>query len=172
MTSRSRLTALPTFLPTVLPTVLVAGALLTACGNAADADILGRTAITVDSAGSPVAVVRVCHGHVDTVQLLGDRTGLADDEPNPVVGTWRAEGDRTGTVEVALTGANDGWTGPADTRLEADSTYVLIASDSGADAEASQVSFTPAQLADLDPGQVIVADGTVQDRSALDDCDE
>lgn len=155
-----------------LPSVLLAGAVLTACGNAADADILGRAAITVDETGDPVAVVRVCHGDVDTIALLGDRTGLTDDAPNPEVGTWRADSGRTGTIELALTSSNDGWTGPQAPELEDGRTYILIASDSGADAEASQVSFTPDQLADLDAGQVIVADGTVQDRASLDDCDE
>lgn len=151
-------------------TVLISCSSLTACGNAADAAILGRAGITVDEAGKPVAVVRVCHGEIDEIELLGDRAGLADDEPNPVIGTWQAERGATGTVELHLTADNDGWTGRPVAQLETGRTYVLAASDGDADAEASQVSFTPAQLADLDAGQVIVADGSVQDRSALDDC--
>ncbi len=153
-------------------TLLISSTTLTACGNAADADILGRAGITVDGAGKPVAVVRVCHGEVDTVQLLGDRAGLADDEPNPVIGTWQAERGATGTIELDLTADNAGWTGEPIPQLDAGRTYVLAASDGDADAEASQVSFTPAQLTGLDAGQVIVADGSVQDRSALDDCDD
>lgn len=163
MTPRLRLIA--------LPTVLLASAALTACGNTADADILGRAGITVDSSGKPVAVVHVCHGQVDTIELLGDRKGLADDAPNPVIGSWRADSGATGTIELGLTGPNDGWSGPTDASLEKGRTYVLNASASDADAEASQVSFTPDQLADLDAGQVIVADGTVQDRAALEDCE-
>lgn len=155
-----------------LLTVLLAVTSLTACGNSVDADILGRSAIAVDDAGKPVAVVHVCHGQVDTVELLGDRAGLADDEPNPVIGTWRADRGVSGTIELALAAPEDGWTGQPVPELDVERTYVLVASDSGADGEASQVSFTAAQLADLDTDQVIVADGSVQDRSALDDCDE
>lgn len=157
---------------TILTAILASAAALTACGNATDADIVGRTGITVDSAGNAVALVRVCHGEIDTVQLLGDRSGLADDEPNPVIATWQSDSGLTGTIELALSGENDGWSGPAAPGLEDGRTYVLNASDSDVDAEASQVSFTPAQLRGLDPGQVIVADGTVQDRSELDGCDE
>ncbi|QSR26596.1 hypothetical protein CFH99_13270 [Nocardioides aromaticivorans] len=159
---------------TVVLTVLLAvtGTALTACGNSVDARIVGRAGIGVDDEGRPVAVVRVCDGEVDTIELLGDRTGLDDDEPNPVLGTWRADRARTGTVELTLDGHQDGWTGPEAPELEDGRTYVLNASDSGADAEASQVSFTPAQLRDLDADQVLVADGSVEDRSTLDRCDD
>ncbi|TNM39590.1 hypothetical protein FHP29_11970 [Nocardioides albidus] len=145
-------------------------AALAACGNAVDADVIGTTAVTVGADGRPVAVVRVCTGGIDTLQLLGDRTGLADDEPNPVLGTWRAATERDGTVELVLGSADDGWRGPEEIALEDDSTYVLSASDSDQDAEATQVSFTPAQLASLAPDQVVVRDGEVVARADLDDC--
>lgn len=164
MNSTSRRAAL-------LPVLLVSTSLV-ACGNAADADILGRAGIAVDDAGRPVAVVHVCHGTVDTVELLGDRAGLSDDEPNPVIGRWRSERGASGTIELGLGVANDGWTGQPAPELDDDRTYVLTASDSGADAEASQVSFTRDQLQDLGAGRVIVADGSVEDRSVLDDCDD
>lgn len=158
--------------PVLTVLLAVAGTALAACGNSVDARIVGRAGIAVDDAGRPVAVVRVCDGQVDTIELLGDRTGLTDDEPNPVIGTWHADRGRTGTVELALDGGQDGWKGPEALDLEDGRTYVLNASDSAADAEASQVSFTTAQLRDLDADQVITADGSVGARSTLDDCDE
>lgn len=144
---------------------------LTACGNAASADIVGTAAVTVDDAGRPVALVQVCHGWIDTVQVLGDREGLADDEPNPTLGTWRTESGRDGTVELVLGVVNDGWSGPEELALADGRTYVLTALDSDEDAEATQVSFTTAQLATLAPDHVLVGDGTTRPRTELD-CDE
>ncbi len=151
---------------TLAPAVTALGA----CGNAVTADVIGTTAVTLDEDGRPVAVVRVCDGEVDTIQLFGDRTGLADDEPNPVIGTWRATSGRDGTVELVLGGANAGRNGPEALTLADDRTYVVTAARSGADAEATQVSFSPAQLASLAPGQVVVRDGDVVARTDLDEC--
>lgn len=152
--------------------VVPAVAVLSACGNAVDADIIGTTAVAVGADGRPVAVVRACGGELDTIQLLGDRTGLADDEPNPVLGTWRATSGHEGTVELVLGGTNDGWSGPEELALEVGRTYVLTALDGDQDAEATQVSFTPDQLASLTPDEVIVGDGTVRARAQGTGCPE
>jgi hypothetical protein len=164
MTSRLRSSVL--FVFALTPAVAALGA----CGNAVDADVLGTAAVIAGADGKPVAVVRVCHGEVDTVQLSGDRTGLTEGEANPVLGTWQATSGRDGTVELALGAPNDGWQGPEELALDDDRTYVLIAADSGADAEATQVSFSPAQVASLTPDQAVVRDGEVVPRTALGDC--
>ncbi|MBM0125443.1 hypothetical protein [Pimelobacter simplex] len=143
---------------------------LAACGNAVDADVIGTAAVTVASDGRPVAVVRVCGGEVDTIRLMGDRTGLAEDEPNPVVGTWRVPAGRDGTFDLVLGAAGTGWQGPQELALDERRRYVLIAVDSGEDAETTQVSFTPDQLASLAPDQVVVGDGEVVARTELDAC--
>ncbi|WGX99670.1 hypothetical protein QI633_14090 [Nocardioides sp. QY071] len=162
MTTRLRLVLL----------ALVLAPALTACGNAVTADVIGTTAVTVGADGRPVALVRVCTGGIDTVQVLGDRVGLADDEPNPVLGTWRAGSGNGGTVELVLGATNDGWSGPEELSLEDDRTYVLSALDSAADAEATQVTFTPVQLASLAPGEVVVRDGEVVPRAEATRCPE
>lgn len=156
--------------PALLALVLTPA--LTACGNAVTADVIGTTAVTVGADGRPVALVRVCTGGIDTVQVLGDCTGLADDAPNPVVGTWRAGSGHDGTVELVLGAANEGWSGPEELTLDDDRTYVLTALDSDADAEATQVTFTPAQLASLAPGEVVVRDGEVLPRAEGTSCPE
>jgi hypothetical protein len=161
----------PLLRTSVLALVLVpALATFGGCGNAVTTDVIGTTAVASGPDGDPVAVVRVCTGTIDTVQLLGDRRGLSDDEPNPVVGTWRATTGRDGTVELALGAAVAGWRGPEELALEEDRTYVLTAADSDEDAEASQVSFTARQLASLGPDRVVVRDGEVVPRTELDDC--
>lgn len=144
---------------------------LAACGNDVDADVLGTAAVGVDAAGAPVALVEVCRGRIDTVEVHGDRTGLRDDEPNAVVGTWRAAEPRDGRVELSLVAPSGDWAGSEGLTLAEGRTYVLTAYDSDRDAEVTQVSFTTTQLAALTPERMIVGAGSTRPRAELDACD-
>ncbi|WGX99375.1 hypothetical protein [Nocardioides sp. L-11A] len=163
--------ARPGVRPPHLLALVAAGASLTGCGNAVTAEVVGTAAITVAADGTPIALVRVCRGEVDTVRISGDRAGLADDEPNPTLGIWRARGGQDGLVELALHAANDGWSGPDDLPLAAGRPYILTAADADEDAETTQVSFTTDQLERMTPDQVIVGDGSIEPRSGFGACD-
>ncbi|MDQ6526777.1 hypothetical protein RB608_24355 [Nocardioides sp. LHD-245] len=157
--------------PTLFLALALGGVSLTACGNAVTTEIVGTVGITVDAEDHPLVLVRVCEGRIDTIEVHGDRAGLAEDEANPILGSWHAETGRDGLVELALGAANDGWSGPDDLSLADGRTYVVTADDSGEDAEATQVSFTTAQLAALTPDQVIVGEGSTRPRSEFGACD-
>lgn len=144
---------------------------LTGCGNDASATIVGTTGITVNEAGKPVALVALCEGSVDQVTISGDRTGLAEDEPNPDIGTWKAsEPDGSGvvTIDLGALSADPDWTMGDVPALEEGRTYIAIADQSDADAEATQVTFSLADLTPLTPKQVLVRDSEVLTRAEFD----
>lgn len=138
---------------------------LTGCGNAVSTQIVGTTGMTVDHAGKPVGLVAVCDGSVDQLTISGDRTGLKEDQPNKDIGMWKASApDAAGIVTVDL-----GEDAPV---LEEGRTYIAIADRSDADAEATQVTFSLADLAALAPGHVLVRDAEVQTRADFEaSCD-
>jgi hypothetical protein len=143
-------------------------ALATGCGNAINADLIGMTAVSVDEQGKPVVVVAVCSQHVDQVEVVGGREGLDANQPNPAVGSWTSEKQQTGTFTIDVAQPGDDWTSSAPVRLEANRQYIVIASRSDADSEATQVSFRGGDLTTLEPGQLIVRDHEVWTRAKFD----
>lgn len=140
--------------------------LLTGCGNLITTDVIGATGITVDDQGNPVALIEVCTGTIDHLDVAGTREGLADDEPNPSFGEWAAADPQQGPIEVNLITGTPGWTGPKLV-LESGHGYIVEGNSSTADVVASQTVFTVGSLAKLKPGQVIVRDGEVVTREAF-----
>lgn len=70
--------------PAVLTCVLAAGyvaARVALPGDAGNAGVNGSVGVSVDAKGSPVLVLQVCRGSVETVTVVGPHRG---DEPNEV----------------------------------------------------------------------------------------
>lgn len=146
----------------------VAALALAGCGNAAGADLNGTAGITVDSGGTPIVLVAVCHSTIDQVTISADRTGLKDTDPNVVFGTWSAASAQKGLVALNLDTPDSDWTG-TDTFIPEDAKgYILIASQAKADVEATQVYFHGRDLAKLSPDVVLVGDGTIEKRSTFE----
>lgn len=136
---------------------VVAGAVLvwaslSAC-IAADVEVIGALGVTVDEGGRPVLVVEACDGAAIAVALSFDRDGLADDEENEAVASWTASEPAAGKSELVLHAPSPPWTGPA-VDLSADRGY--IAGGVGEDDKQvlTQVAFSGAQLAEMDPDMV------------------
>lgn len=145
----------------------LAALVLGACGNNVNADVNGSTAVTVDKVGAPIVLVAVCHSTIDEVKITADRTGLKDTDPNVVLGTWKASGAQKGLVSLNLATPGSDWTSTDTFTPEVAKGYIVIAAQSKADVEATQVSFHGRDLANLTTDQVIVGDGTVQRRTAF-----
>ncbi|MGN6246233.1 MAG: hypothetical protein ACTHQ3_21500 [Motilibacteraceae bacterium] len=133
-------------------TVLLAGvvgalAVVTAC-TVEEGAVAG---IGVDAQGRPVGYLQVCRGHVDGA------TVYRDDGDERALGSWTAAAPVTGSAVWSLT---DPQPGSADRPerplepLETDVTYALYGWTRDNSRSAQSVSFTPAQLAALRPGQV------------------
>ncbi len=92
--------------------------------------------------------------YVDTVAVVLGRQGLDGDETNPPVGTWVSHEQETGLVQVDLLAPKPPWEGPPAVRFEDGLTYIVDPHAQGRDISAGQVSFTGADLAELEPGTV------------------
>ncbi len=134
--------------------------LLAGCGNVITTDVIGSTGVVVDGQGNPVVLIEVCTGTIDNIDLAGTREGLADDEPNPSFGAWKAADPQKGSIEVNLVTGTPGWDGPKLV-MESGHGYIVEGNSSTADVVASQAAFTAADLAGLKADQVIVRDNEV-----------
>ena len=141
------------------PLALAAAALVLAgCGNAADADVNGSTAITVDSDGNAVVLAAICHSSIDEVTISFDRKGLKETEQNKDVGTWKATKPMKGLVELNLASPGADWTTSRTFAPQDDKGYIVIADQAKADVEAAQIYFHGRDLARLTPTTVLVGD--------------
>lgn len=142
---------------------LVGAALAVAgCGNAMTTEIVGATGVTVDQQGDPQAVVVVCHASIDRLTLTGDRTGLAADERNPLLGTWTAHDALTrGVHRMPLLAPSGEWSFAGSFRsFEPERRYILVASNSERDLSTSQVVFHSNDLEVLDSATVMLGTGS------------
>jgi hypothetical protein len=151
----------------MLPWVVVVG-VLSGCGNAISASIIGVAAVGKDDRGIPVVLVDVCSEHIDRIEWYAGREGLADDAPNRRLGAWRATAPQTGTVALALADPSSSWITEAPLTAPAPATNIVDAAASDKDSEAMGVSFTAAQLDALPAGRVLVREGEVWTRERFD----
>jgi hypothetical protein len=127
---------------------------LSGCGNLVTTEIVGAVGISVDTEGDPVVVVAVCDGYLDQVAVVQGREGLAEDETNPVVGTWDAAGQLTGVSELDLAAPGSDWQTRTPVSLETGEHYIVTARQVDADVQASQVDFFGRDLQGMEPGFV------------------
>ncbi len=165
--SRRHLLALP----------LLLAPLLAGCGNAITAQIVGMAAVTVDTDGTAVVLVRACTDDVDTIEVVGSRAGLSQEQPNPLVASWRTRDPQAGTVSLPVDRPPAGWSagrpGGAVT-FAPDRRYIVLALASRADAEVTQVDFRGSDLTALDDGHVLVRNSRLWTRQRFDrqSCDD
>ncbi|MEO7980917.1 MAG: hypothetical protein ABI807_08515 [Sporichthyaceae bacterium] len=167
--TRLRLLAVP-----FLIAPLVAG-----CGNAITTDIVGMAAVSVDADGTPVLLVRACTDQVDTIDVVGSRAGLEQDQPNPRLASWTTRRPRAGTVALPVDLPPSGWSpdptaGPMGSpaafalTFAPDRQYIVLGLSSGADAEVTQVDFRGRDLRALDPAHVLVRHARTWTRERFD----
>ncbi|MGH3986579.1 MAG: hypothetical protein ACRDWY_15220 [Actinomycetes bacterium] len=110
----------------------------------------GVTGITVDADGSPVAVVAVCEGQIDGVTVYaGQGEGGKD------FGTWTARTPIRREGRLPMAAPSSGWaTDTPLAPLKARTTYTVYGWTTDNNWSTGSVSFTLAELQDLDPGQV------------------
>lgn len=149
------------------------GMLLAGCGNAVTTDVNGATGVTVDDQGKPVVLVMVCHSTIDQIEISADREGLKETEENKILGTWTTSKAKKGLISLDLSAPGEEWKTESSFVPEASKGYIVIASQSDADVEATQASFHGRDLESLTPDEVIAFDGQVESRSAFEKtCDE
>lgn len=129
--------------------------------------IVGKTGVTVDANGNPAIVLVVCERSIDTLTFSGPSRGRV---PNERLGSLDASRPMTGTVVLPLADLPPDWSGgPINLPLKERPTDLIIASGRGQQSELSQIAFTAAQLADLDPTQVLLAKGVTAPLKGISD---
>ncbi|MGC4111293.1 MAG: hypothetical protein QM747_12885 [Nocardioides sp.] len=122
--------------------------------------------------GSPVLVIKVCKGHIDTVSIYAFRDGLSADQPNRLLASWTSHHRSGNTIELPVNDPPESWkpdpstTGPFPVRGKRG--FIVLAQSSTTDAEVTQVSFRGRELRGLSPGQVLIRDSQVSTRAAFD----
>jgi hypothetical protein len=123
--------------------------------------VAGVTGITVTEDGAPLGVMLVCHDHIDGATLYdsGADSDYDPDEDEPSepddLGTWSRRKPATGFTVWSLRTGGRGWS--ADTpvaALDPHRTYSLYGWTHDNSWSTIDVTFTAAQLARLEPGQV------------------
>lgn len=116
-------------------------------------DVNGAAAVTVTADGHPVAVLELCHGAVQAVDVVGPNRG---DEPNEVHAALTADRGVRRSTAVDLSNPGGDWRGdPLKLPLD-DSLYVVSATTS--DSNLRDVIFTPAELGALTPEEVLYSE--------------
>ncbi|MBF5080951.1 hypothetical protein [Quadrisphaera sp. INWT6] len=108
------------------------------------AGINGQVGLAADATGSPVLVLEVCRGAVDTIDVAGPNIGGV----NAPVAVLKAPAPVTTPTEVSLLAPPPGWSG-APASLPLDSTEFVIASAFGSQSELRQVDFGAPELASV-----------------------
>src|SRR5512144_2606625 len=97
-------------------------AAVTVTGGCETVEFGGATGVSVDATGAPVAVLAICEGHIDGLELY---SGEGD---NAVThGDWQRRTPASGFATVELAHPADGWTSSHQLgRLKAGETYHLF----------------------------------------------
>ena len=130
-------------------------------------EVVGKAGIGVDTQGGLVGYLAVCDQHVDGSTLyFRDASASASDATEVTVGEWSSDQSVTALAEWSMTGTSEGWatTTPLEP-LDADRTYHLYGWTRDNSGSALDVTFSPAQLKDLKPGEVYFFDHYDMDRN-------
>lgn len=141
--------------PPALTCVLIAGyvaALVGLPGDSGNAGVNGSVGLSVDASGSPVLILQVCRGSIETLTVVGLNRG---NEPNEVFVELTAPQEVTTMTAVSLLHPPTGWTGaPESLPLTTRPQLLLIATARGEQSTLREVDFTAGDLSSLDPGTV------------------
>ena len=155
-------------------TALLLGAIsLTACNYQNQSRVGGATGVTVDAAGKPVLLVAVCKGQFENIYLSTTETGNVvpaggavgkggADRANTDIGEWQTERTADEILSVpVLSRPSAQWTvTAAPASLRPGVTYTAYAESTDTKWQATQVSFTVAQLKTLSPTTVRIGKTT------------
>jgi hypothetical protein len=139
------------WLAPVLVNALLIATLVAVANRSGGEPVAGAVGVTVSASGSPVLVIEVCRGSVDTVTVVGPHRGA---EPNEQRARLTSRTPVNASISVDIVRPTRQWTGsPLSTPLGA----MLVATAGGPQGSLRQVSFSAADLASLDPSTVLYA---------------
>ena len=143
--------------------VLCAVPLLAGC----TVETVGKAGIGVDARGRLIGYLAVCDQQIDGATLyFQDASAPATDGHEVTAGEWASDQPVTALAGWSLEGTTDGWTTTTPlTPPEASRTYSLYGWTHDNSGSALDVTFTPAQLKDLKPGEVYFFDHYDMDRN-------
>ena len=143
---------------------------LTGCANVLFPEMIGATGVAVSAQGDPEGVVVVCDDSLDHVGLTGDRTGLKDDEQNPVLGTWTPDAPISrGVHRFSLTSPTAGWTFSGSFEaFEPGRGYILGAYKDSGNVATSQVDFKDSDVDGLDSATILIRSERLPADTVLD----
>lgn len=123
----------------------------TVTGGCETVEFGGATGVSVDATGAPVAVLAICEGHIDGLELY---SGEGD---NAVThGDWQRRTPASGFATVELAHPADEWASSHQLdRLKAGETYHLFGGTHDNRWATAHVAFTLESLSRLRPGEVL-----------------
>ena len=130
-------------------------------------ETVGKAGVGVDAQGQLIGYLAVCDQHIDGATLyLQDTSAPATGGHEVTAGEWASDQPVTEMALWSLKSTTDGWTTTTPlTPLEADRTYSLYGWTRDNSGSALDVTFKPAQLKDLKPGEVYFFDHYDMDRN-------
>ncbi|MCZ4501050.1 MAG: hypothetical protein JWQ74_3605 [Marmoricola sp.] len=120
----------------------------------------GITGISITESGSLVINAYVCRDYIDTIEVVRDRHGLKETEPNPVVAVYKSPRHLTGSISLNLDNPTTRWSPDAPLRFEPGKGYLVYAQGSGEDAnETRDLYLSTRTLTELKPGLIYTIEG-------------
>lgn len=115
----------------------------------------GVTGIAVSEEGRPLGVMLVCRDHIDGATLY-DSDDADDSDDSARLGRWSRAKPATGFTVWSLESGGRGWRAevPASAAFAPHRTYSLYGWTGDNSSSTAHVTFTAAQFASLEPGQV------------------
>jgi hypothetical protein len=128
---------------------------------------VGKAGVGVDAQGRLIGYLAVCDQHIDGATLSFEEVSANATDVNEVTaGKWASDQPVSVLAGWSLEGTTDGWTTiSALMPLEANRTYSLHGWTLDNSGSALNVTFTPAQLQGLKPGEVYFYDHFDMDKN-------
>lgn len=112
----------------------------------------GALGVTVDKDARPILVLEACDGAAIS-RFSFNREGLSDGEENEDIASWTSTEPAAGTSELVLHAPSAPWQGEG-IELPFDRGYIAGGQGEGDKQVLTQVAFSGAQLAEMEPGTV------------------
>lgn len=149
--------------------VLLVVAALGGCGNLITTRSVGLTGLTADASGQLVVLVSTCDTAARVIDASASREGLAQNEPNAVLGQLTAGQPQRGSFAVALLSPAAPWVAATPVTLPTGGrALILAAGDPEADTVTAPVVARPSDLGALDPEHVLIREGQRIERKEFD----
>jgi hypothetical protein len=125
----------------------------------------GITGVRLTTDGTVEIVSYVCAPDVDTLTVVTDRTGLDEDEENPVAAEWTHDTALEGLVTFDPRRPGAGWSPERGAVLDDAAGYLITLSND--DEETTDLWLEPGWRDELEPDVIVVDTGRSPDRSTL-----